>query len=468
MAKPTTTFVCNNCGYTSYEYLGRCPNCGKWNTLQKKVKYDTTPTRTTRTHLASSVNFTGLTSKPHTLNHIKTQNEPRYKTDLSEFNRVLGGGIVKGSLVLLGGSPGIGKSTLLLQVSNQLSQKGLKILYVTGEESLNQVKLRANRFKIKGNENLYLYAETDMNSVKNAIQQLKPDIVIIDSVQTMQEPNIDSVPGSVTQVKNVTNDLMHLAKTNGISIFLVGHITKSGIIAGPKTLEHMVDTVLLFEGDNHHNYRILRAEKNRFGSTNEMGLFEMYTTGLKEITNPSKLFLSERLKNATGSAIVPSMEGSRPILIEIQALVTQSIFGYAQRTTEGISRNRISLLMAVLEKRAGLMLQNQDAYLKITGGLDVNEPAIDLAIAISIASSYKNISTDPKECYVGEIGLTGEIRRVNNIKQRVEEASKLGFNRILVPRFNIGGWKFPKDIKVIGVTTINQALHIALDYKRKK
>lgn len=458
MAKAQKYFKCKDCGYTSLQYLGRCPNCGKWNTFKSHTKVSSPNISTT----VKAPTFSNHQSRPTTLNRISTQSEPRYKTNISEFDRVLGGGIVKGSLILLGGSPGIGKSTLLLQISNILSQKGLRVLYVSGEESLNQVKLRANRFKIKGNSNLYLYAETDMSSIKNAVQSLQPDILIIDSVQTMQEPDVDSLPGSVSQIRKITVDLMHVAKDNGISIFLVGHITKNGALAGPKTLEHMVDTVMIFEGDQHHNYRVLRADKNRFGSTNEMGLFDMKTQGLQEITNPSKLFLSERLKNATGSTIVPSMEGTRPILIEVQALVTSSIFGYAQRTTSGINRNRVSLLMAVLEKRAGLMLQNQDAYLKIAGGIQINEPAIDLAIAISIASSYKNISTNPKECYVGEIGLTGEIRRVNDIQQRVNEAAKLGFKRIIIPKFNLYGLKIPKSIHVTGVTTINQALKDSL------
>ena len=463
MAKPEVRFVCDNCGYVSPEYLGRCPDCGKWNTFRKENIQKQRPARKNADRrLAKQVNFRGLRSKPELIGKVRSSDQPRLKTDSEEFNRVLGGGIVPGSLILLGGDPGIGKSTLLLQISGQLSQKGKKVLYVSGEESANQLKLRANRLRVEHIPNLYVYPETDMDAVRSAINEMQPDTVIIDSVQTVQEPSIQSAIGSVSQVRGITSDLMGIAKTNGISIFLVGHITKSGSIAGPKTLEHMVDAVLYFEGDLHHSYRILRAVKNRFGSTNELGVFEMRTSGLKEVQNPSKIFLEERLRNATGSAIVVSMEGTRPILVEIQALVTPSIFGYAQRTASGVSRNRVSLIMAVLEKRAGLMLQNQDAYLKAAGGVRLNEPAIDLAMAVSIASSYRNISTRPDECYVGEIGLTGEIRRVTRIDERVFEAQKLGFKQILVPKYNLNGWRPPTGINVIGVTTLNQALRVAL------
>lgn len=462
MAQAEVRYVCNNCDYVSHEYLGRCPNCGKWNTFRKQEIQPQTAPATKGTSLTHRVNFKGISSKPHLIGHLKSKGRPRFTTGCEEFNRVLGGGIVPGSLTLLGGDPGIGKSTLLLQISGQLSNEGKEVLYVSGEESGNQIKLRAERLGVANSPRLYVYPETDMDAIRSAINEMQPDVVVIDSVQTVQEPGIQSAIGSVSQVRGITSDLMGIAKTNGISIFIVGHITKSGAIAGPKTLEHMVDTVLYFEGDLHHSYRILRSVKNRFGSTNELGVFEMLTSGLKEVRNPSKIFLEERLKNATGSSIVVSMEGTRPILVEIQALVTPSIFGYAQRTATGLSRNRVSLIMAVLEKRAGLMLQNQDAYLKAAGGVKLNEPAIDLAMAISIASSYRNISTDPATCYVGEIGLTGEIRRVDQIEQRVAEAAKLGFKTIIVPRYNLNGWQPPTNIKVIGVKTLNQALHIAL------
>jgi DNA repair protein RadA/Sms len=379
---------------------------------------------------------------------------------MEELNRVLGGGVVPGSLILIGGDPGIGKSTLMLQVSGQLSSSG-KILYVSGEESASQIKMRADRLDVDSKQ-LYVFPETDMNVIKSTISDMKPDAVVIDSVQTMQIPELQSATGSVAQIREVTADLMNIAKGQGITVFVVGHVTKGGAIAGPKILEHMVDTVLYFEGDLHHSYRILRTVKNRFGSTNELGVFEMMTDGLHEVTNPSEIFLEERLKDATGSAIVVSMEGTRPILVEIQALVTASVFGNATRTATGLDRNRVSLIMAVLEKRAGLLLQNQDAYLKAAGGVKLDEPAIDLAIAVSIASSYKNRGTSPTECYVGELGLTGEVRRVTRIEQRVSEAQKLGFKRVLVPANNLQGWTPPKGIDVVGVSTLSQALKLAL------
>ena len=334
-------------------------------------------------------------------------------TQLKELNRVLGGGVVPGSMVLIGGDPGIGKSTLLLQVSGQLAQAG-RVLYVTGEESATQVKLRADRLGV-GHDEFYLYPETDMTAIKKQIESLQPDFVVIDSVQTMQEPDITSAIGSVSQIREVTADLLQIAKTNNISIFIVGHVTKDGAIAGPKILEHMVDTVLYFEGDSHYKYRILRAVKNRFGATNELGIFEMRDGGLIEVANPSEIFLEERLAGATGSAIVVALEGSRPILVELQALVTPTVFGNAQRTAAGLDRNRVSLIMAVLEKRANLLLQNQDAYLKAAGGVKLDEPAIDLAIAIAIASSYYDKESQSSDVFIGEIGLTGEVRSVADI-----------------------------------------------------
>lgn len=455
MAKVKTQYVCQNCGYISPRYLGRCPNCGEWNTL---VEEKVAPSKSSSTNTLRRIG--GTTTKPELLGEVSFTSEQRIKTDLGELNRVLGGGVVPGSLVLIGGDPGIGKSTLLLQVSSQLSRHG-KILYVSGEESASQIKMRAQRLDINS-EQLYIYPQTDMDEIKATINDLKPDAVIIDSVQTMQEPEIQSATGSVAQIREVTSDLMKIAKGQGVTVFVVGHVTKGGTIAGPKVLEHMVDTVLYFEGDLNHSYRILRAVKNRFGSTNELGIFEMREGGLYEVTNPSEIFLEERLKNANGSAIVVSMEGTRPILVEIQALITPSVFGNAQRTASGLDRNRVSLIMAVLEKRAGLLLQNQDAYLKAAGGVKLNEPAIDLAMAISIASSYKDRGTNPAECYVGEIGLTGEVRRVTQIEQRVAEAAKLGFERIIVPSNNLKGWTPPTGIEVIGVAILAQAIKVAL------
>ena len=380
----------------------------------------------------------------------------RTKTEMDEFNRVLGGGVVPGSLVLIGGDPGIGKSTLLLQVSTQLSHQGT-VLYVSGEESAEQIKLRAERLGDIDSE-FYLYAETNMQNIRTEIEKIKPDFLIIDSIQTVMSPEISSVQGSVSQVREVTAELMQLAKTNNIATFIVGHMTKEGTLAGPRTLEHMVDTVLYFEGERQHTFRILRAVKNRFGSTNEIGIFEMQSGGLVEVVNPSEVFLEERLDGATGSSIVVTMEGTRPILAEVQALVTPTMFGNAKRTTTGLDFNRASLIMAVLEKRAGLLLQNQDAYLKSAGGVKLDEPAIDLAVAVAIASSYKDLPTNPQECFIGEIGLTGEIRRVNRIEQRINEVAKLGFTKIYAPKNSLNGLKVPDNIQVIGVTTIGEVL----------
>ena len=380
----------------------------------------------------------------------------RTKTEMDEFNRVLGGGVVPGSLVLIGGDPGIGKSTLLLQVSTQLSHQGT-VLYVSGEESAEQIKLRAERLGDIDSE-FYLYSETNMQNIRTEIEKNKPDFLIIDSIQTVMSPEISSVQGSVSQVREVTAELMQLAKTNNIATFIVGHMTKEGTLAGPRTLEHMVDTVLYFEGERQHTFRILRAVKNRFGSTNEIGIFEMQSGGLVEVVNPSEVFLEERLDGATGSSIVVTMEGTRPILAEVQALVTPTMFGNAKRTTTGLDFNRASLIMAVLEKRAGLLLQNQDAYLKSAGGVKLDEPAIDLAVAVAIASSYKDLPTNPQECFIGEIGLTGEIRRVNRIEQRINEAAKLGFTKVYAPKSSLNGLKVPDNIQVIGVTTIGEVL----------
>ncbi len=457
VAKQKTNFICQNCEYSSPRYLGRCPNCGEWNTMVEEVVVpESAKPQSTR------IKPSGEHSKPQLMSEIKHSTESRVKTQMEELNRVLGGGIVPGSLILIGGDPGIGKSTLLLQVSGQLSQTGGKVLYVSGEESASQIKMRADRLVVNS-DNLYLYPETDMASIRENIEEMQPDYVVIDSVQTMQAPGIESAIGSVSQIRAVTGELMQIAKTNGITIFVVGHVTKGGAIAGPKILEHMVDTVLYFEGDLHYSYRILRAVKNRFGSTNELGIFEMRDGGLYEVANPSEMFLEERLKDATGSSIVVSMEGTRPILVEVQALITPSVFGNAQRTSSGLDRNRVSLLMAVLEKRANLMLQNQDAFLKAAGGVKLDEPAIDLAIAVSIASSYRDTATAATDCFVGEVGLTGEIRRVSRIEQRVGEAKKLGFKRIFVPKNNLQGWTPPKGIDVVGVSTLRQTLKLALD-----
>lgn len=455
MAKVKTQYVCQNCGYSSPRFLGRCPNCGEWNSL---VEEQIAPTTTAQPR---SQSFGGTKAQPTKIGEIKMGETPRVKTKLDELNRVLGGGIVPGSLILIGGDPGIGKSTLLLQVSGQLNDTGGTVLYVSGEESATQIKMRADRLEVGGDQ-FFVYPETDMASIEQTIQELKPDYVVIDSVQTMAAEGVESAVGSVSQIRSVTAQLMRIGKNNNITIFIVGHVTKGGAIAGPKILEHMVDTVLYFEGDEHHTYRILRSVKNRFGSTNELGIFEMVEGGLQEVANPSEIFLEERLKDATGSAIVVSMEGTRPILVEIQALITPTVFGNAQRTATGLNRNRVSLLMAVLEKRANLMLQNQDAYLKAAGGVKLDEPAIDLAIAMAIASSYRDQGTQPTDAFVGEVGLTGEIRRVSRVESRVAEAKKLGFKRIFIPKNNLANWTPPTGIQVVGVTTLSEALKLAL------
>lgn len=453
MAKSKTQYVCQNCGYISASYLGRCPNCGAWNTLVEETITAAKVAAAPRTTTA------GAKVQPQKLTDVTITKETRVKTKLNELNRVLGGGVVPGSLILIGGDPGIGKSTLLLQVSGQLAQTGGKVLYVSGEESASQIKMRAGRLHV-GDSGMYLYPETDMPSIQQAIDDLTPDYVIIDSVQTMNVPDMNSAVGSVAQIREVTAELMRIAKSNQITIFIVGHVTKDGAIAGPKILEHMVDTVLYFEGDMHHTYRILRSVKNRFGSTNEIGIFEMHQAGLEEVANPSEIFLEERLAGATGSAVVVSMEGTRPILVEIQALISPTMYGNAKRTSSGLDHNRVSLIMAVLEKRASLMLQNQDAYLKATGGVKLDEPAIDLAMAVAIASSYRDQEISPTDSFVGEIGLTGEVRRVNRIEDRIKEAAKLGFKRIFVPKNNLHGYDdIPKDIQVIGVTSVAEALH---------
>ncbi|HEM3528877.1 TPA: DNA repair protein RadA [Streptococcus suis] len=448
IAKKKTTFVCQSCEYHSPKYLGRCPNCGSWSSFVEEVEVAVVKNE--------RISLTGEKTRPMKLNEVSSIQVARTKTNMEEFNRVLGGGVVPGSLVLIGGDPGIGKSTLLLQVSTQLSTIGT-VLYVSGEESAQQIKLRAERLGDIDSE-FYLYAETNMQSIRTEIEKIQPDFLIIDSIQTIMSPDISSVQGSVSQVREVTNELMQIAKTNNIATFIVGHMTKEGTLAGPRTLEHMVDTVLYFEGERQHTFRILRAVKNRFGSTNEIGIFEMQSQGLVEVLNPSEVFLEERLDGATGSAIVVTMEGTRPILAEVQALVTPTMFGNAKRTTTGLDFNRASLIMAVLEKRAGLLLQNQDAYLKSAGGVKLDEPAIDLAVAVALASSYKDKPTNPQECFIGEIGLTGEIRRVNRIEQRLNEAAKLGFTKVYAPKNSLTGIKVPKEITVIGVTTIGEVL----------
>ncbi|PTI48842.1 DNA repair protein RadA [Staphylococcus succinus] len=453
MAKKKVIFECMACGYQSPKWMGKCPNCGGWNQMEEVVEQKTaSPKHGVRTR--------DNVSKVQKLNDIKQETTPRVKSKSDEFNRVLGGGIVNGSLVLIGGDPGIGKSTLLLQICAALSQSH-NVLYITGEESLNQTKLRAERLD-EDSSQLNVFAETDLEIIHETVKQLKPDLLVVDSIQTIFHPEINSAPGSVSQVRESTQSLMNIAKQMNIATFIVGHVTKEGQIAGPRLLEHMVDTVLYFEGDEHHAYRILRAVKNRFGSTNEMGIFEMKQSGLKGVANPSEMFLEERSTNVPGSTIVSTMEGTRPLLIEVQALVTPTTFNNPRRMATGIDHNRLSLLMAVLEKKENYLLQQQDAYIKVAGGVRLTEPAVDLGIVVATASSFKNQAVDGLDCFIGEVGLTGEVRRVSRIEQRVQEAAKLGFKRVIIPETNIGGWQFPSDIKVIGVKSVNDALRYAL------
>ncbi|MDN4606558.1 DNA repair protein RadA [Sporosarcina highlanderae] len=453
MAKRKTKFMCRDCGYESPKWMGRCPGCGEWNTMDEEVEIISKGPRGAFQHTETTH------QKAMPIGSIQTAAEPRVKTELGELNRVLGGGIVPGSLILIGGDPGIGKSTLLLQVSSLLANQNQRVLYISGEESIRQTKLRAERLGVTSDE-LYIYAETDLAKIHETINDVQPKFVIADSIQTIHHPEVTSAPGSVSQVRECTAELMRIAKTQNIAIFIVGHVTKDGQIAGPRLLEHMVDTVLYFEGERHHTYRILRSVKNRFGSTNEIAIFEMLQSGLKEVLNPSELFLRERSQGGAGSTVVASMEGTRPILVEIQALVTPSSFNYPKRMATGIDQNRVSLLMAVLEKRMGMLLQTQDAYIKVAGGVKLDEPAIDLAVLVSIVSSFRDASAGGMDCFIGEVGLTGEVRRVSRIEQRVIEAAKLGFERVFIPSSNIGGWDFPEGIQVVGVETVKEALTI--------
>ncbi|MCE7793833.1 DNA repair protein RadA [Salipaludibacillus sp. CUR1] len=455
MAKRKTKFVCQDCGYESTKWMGKCPGCQNWNTLVEEIEAE--PAGRKRGFVTGGKR----TAKPEPITTIERTEEERISTHIKELNRVLGGGIVPGSLVLVGGDPGIGKSTLLLQLSATLSERKERVLYISGEESVKQTKLRADRLGI-GNDQLFVLAETDVEHIEKVIEEMNPTLIIIDSIQTVYLEGVTSAPGSVSQVRECTSAFMRIAKTKGIAIFLVGHVTKQGSIAGPRILEHMVDCVLYFEGERHHTYRILRAVKNRFGSTNEIGIFEMKEAGLEEVLNPSEIFLEERSSGAAGSAVVASMEGTRTVLVEIQSLISPTSFGNPRRMATGIDHNRISLIMAVLEKRVGMMLQNHDAYVKVAGGVRLDEPSIDLAIAVSIASSFRDSPTAPADVIIGEVGLTGEVRRVTRIEQRVIEAAKLGFERVIIPEKSAGGWTPPEGIEVVGVTSVNEAIEVTL------
>ena len=451
-----SVFFCQNCGHEESKWLGQCPACGEWNTFVEE-RLDTGITKGT-TASARAVRESVKAAAVVPLTDVSADDETRSTTGIGELDRVLGGGIVPGSLVLVGGDPGIGKSTLLLQVCRQMAEMK-KILYISGEESQAQIRLRANRMG-KFSPNLLLLCETNLETIRGVIEKERPELVIIDSIQTMYSEEVSSAPGSVSQVRESTNVFMQLAKGLCISIFIVGHVTKEGTVAGPRVLEHMVDTVLYFEGDRHASYRILRAVKNRFGSTNEIGVFEMRQDGLAEVENPSEYMLSGRPENASGSVVACSMEGTRPILLEIQALVCRSNFGMPRRTAAGTDYNRVNLLMAVLEKRLGMALSNCDAYINIAGGIRMNEPAIDLGIVLAIASSFRNRPIDEKTIVFGEVGLSGEVRAVSMPEQRVAEAKKLGFETCILPEVSLKMVKDVRGIRLIGVKNIGDAVGI--------
>ncbi len=454
MAKgKTSIFFCQNCGYESSKWMGQCPGCREWNTFVEEV-IDKKSAGT-----LSKKKESVAEAKVLPLSQIEMTYDKRVSTGMKELDRVLGGGIVQGSMVLVGGDPGIGKSTLLLQVCRNLSEQKVKVLYISGEESLQQIKIRAERIG-SFTDSLKLLCETNLDTIKAVIDREKPQIVVIDSIQTMFNEEVSSAPGSVSQVRESTGVLMQIAKGMGISVFIVGHVTKEGVVAGPRVLEHMVDTVLYFEGDRHAAYRILRGVKNRFGSTNEIGVFEMRQSGLEEVENPSEYMLSGKPEGASGSVVACSMEGTRPILLEVQALVCHSNFGIPRRTAAGTDFNRVNLLMAVLEKRLGLKLGECDAYVNIAGGIRMNEPAIDLGIVLALISSYKDRPIDEKTICFGEVGLSGEVRAVSMAEQRVQEAKKLGFEVCILPEVCRRAMPDVKGIKLIGVSTIMDALNV--------
>lgn len=445
--KAKTIFVCNECGYESAKWMGKCPACNSWNTFfEEKLS----------TKVESGKREKKIQEAPKPLNSFVGQDAQRTSTGYTELDRVLGGGLVKGSLVLVGGEPGIGKSTLILQLCDKVKGEG-KVLYVSGEESAEQIKLRADRLNIKNDDILFL-GETDIDIIDQNIEELNPKLVIIDSMQTMYSEDISSAPGSVSQVREITSRIMKICKSRKITTIIIGHVTKDGNIAGPRVLEHMVDTVLYIEGERYFSYRMIRGVKNRFGSTNEVGMFEMQEKGMVEITNPSSILISEREDNPSGSVVVATVEGTRPLLVELQALVTQSVFGLPRRTANGIDYNRLTLLVAVMEKKAGFMLGNQDVYLNVVGGLKVNEPALDLGIILATASSFKNVSIPKGVIALGEVGLTGEVRTINMMEKRLKEAERLGFKKCIIPENNKKLLKESYKLDIIGVKNINEAM----------
>lgn len=452
MSKVKSVYICKECGYESAKWYGNCPSCGKWNTMEETIvesKY--TSSKSKSLHVLNSANA------PSKISDISFDSEHRYDTGLKELNRVLGGGLVKGSIVLLGGAPGIGKSTILLQISEYLA-KNLTVLYISGEESKRQLKMRATRLGVN-DSNLYFMTETDVSTIIEAINQQKPDVVIIDSIQTMSIQELSSSPGSITQVRESTNAFMHVAKSLDISMIVVGHVNKDGAIAGPKVLEHIVDTVLYFEGDKQLSYRMLRAVKNRFGSTNEMGVFDMLDNGLEEVENPSMMLLSGRPKNVSGTCVSCLMEGTRPLLAEVQGLACETGFGNPRRMSTGFDYNRLSLLLAVLEKRSGYYFSNIDAYVNVIGGIRLDEPAADLSVAMALISSLKDVAIPDDTIAFGEIGLTGELRMVSGTQYRINEAKRMGFKKCIIPYYNQKKLSdnLSNDIQIIGARTVRQA-----------
>lgn len=447
MAKARTIYSCQSCGHTSYKWLGKCPDCGGWNSfLEEKIVEDK---RKPHTSEAAS---------PRSISDLIMAEEDRVRTNILELDRTLGGGLVPGSAVLIGGDPGIGKSTLLLQAMGALAEAGQKVLYVTGEESMRQIRLRGERLGVL-TESLLVYSETSLERILSALKEIKPGVIVIDSVQTVCTDTLESSPGSVSQVREVSSRLISHAKSMEVPVFLVGHVTKDGAIAGPKVLEHMVDTVLYFEGERGHPFRILRAVKNRFGSVMEIGVFEMKEDGLKEVSNPSEIFLAERPEGASGSAVVSSLEGTRTILVEVQSLVCPTLFGMPRRTVVGVDNNKVALLAAVLEKKAGIALANHDIFIKVAGGIKLDEPAIDLGILASVSSNFLEKPIDPKTVIFGEVGLAGEVRAINQVEPRVKEAEKLGFKRCILPKDNLKGIKPVKGgMELIGVANIKEAI----------
>jgi DNA repair protein RadA/Sms len=447
---PETIFACQNCGHQSRKWLGKCPECGEWNSLVEE--------RARAPKKGSGRNgfkLREVEAVPY--NEIESQDDVRVSSGVTEFDRVLGGGIVPGTLVLIGGDPGIGKSTLLLQVADKLSASGTVVLYVSGEESERQIKLRGERLSIQAHD-LYLLPETNLENIFHEVERLRPGAIIVDSIQTVFSSFIESAPGSVSQVREVAHQFLLLAKNRTIPVFLIGHITKDGSIAGPKALEHIVDTVLYFEGERHHNHRIVRATKNRFGAANEVGVFEMTGAGLVAVANPSKLFLEERPQNAAGSVVTACMEGTRPLLVEVQALVSSTKYGTGRRMTQGVDQNRVALLIAMLEKRAGLQLLGDDVFVNIAGGLEIDEPAADLGVVAAIASSFKNVPVDPHTAVFGEVGLTGEVRGAMQPSVRAKEVQALGFEKIVMPASNTTGLERMLGVRVVGVHSVEEAL----------